>query len=104
MSEAGIRLGPLHVAWSRPFQGLRLVFGRGLQSRAVRPLASGLTRSLIAQRSSNWQLPALPHVRFPAGRIFMHPISAPDREKLSKIPLHASMHNAKLTKHSRKTL
>src|SRR3954447_8343565 len=70
MSEAGIRLGPLHVAWSRPLQGLRLVFGRGLQSRAVRPLASGLTRSLTAQRSNNWQLPALPHVR-------------------SKIPIHA---------------
>src|SRR6478609_784694 len=97
MSEAGIRLGPLHVAWSRPLQGLRLVFGRGLQSRAVRPLASGLTRSLTAQRSNNWQLPVLPHVRFPAGRIFM-------RQNLSKIPLHATMPNAKLSKHSRKTV
>src|SRR3954447_3646070 len=104
MSEAGIRLGPLHVAWSRPLQGLRLVFGRGLQSRAVRPLASGLTRSLTAQRRNNWQLLVLPHVRLPAGRIFMRPYLASDREKLSKIPLHASMPNAKLTKHSRKTL
>src|SRR3954451_14392461 len=70
LPEAGLRLGPLHVARSRPLQGLRVVVGRGLQSRAVRPLAPGLTRSLSAQRSNNWQLLALPHVRFPAGRIF----------------------------------
>jgi hypothetical protein len=39
----------------------------------------------------------------PEGSSCVH-ISAPDREKLSKIPLHASIPNAKLTKHSRKTL
>ena len=41
--EARLRPGPLHLARARSLQGLRLVLGRGLQPRPLRPPQAKLT-------------------------------------------------------------
>src|SRR3954452_11131041 len=67
---------------------------------------AGLTRSVTARRSNNWQRPALPHARCSvegSSHVFVSPC-APDRAKSGhyhNMPTHP---NAKLSKHSQKTV
>lgn len=52
LPQARSRPGPLHLAWPRSFQDLRLVLGRGLQSRPLPSPQADLNRPGIAVSSA----------------------------------------------------
>src|SRR4051794_1504656 len=61
LPQAGLRLGPLHLARARPLQGLCLVLGGGLQPRCLRSPAIRLTPLRRINEAANWQSPGLPY-------------------------------------------
>ena len=61
LPQAGLRLGPLHLARARPLQGLCLVLGGGLQPRCLRSPAISLTPFRRTNKAASWQSPGLPY-------------------------------------------
>ena len=59
LPQAGLRLGPLHLARARPLQGLCLVLGGGLQPRCLRSPAISLTPLRRINEAANGPSPAL---------------------------------------------
>src|SRR5688572_10549271 len=70
LPQAGLRLGPLHVARARPLQGLWLVLGGGLQPRCLCSPATKLKPLRRSHEAANWQSPALPRARDYADKLF----------------------------------
>src|SRR4051812_27450609 len=70
LPQAGLRLGPLHLARARPLQGLCLVLGGGLQPRCLGSPATKLKPLRRSHEAANWPSPALPRARDYAGKLF----------------------------------
>jgi hypothetical protein len=75
LPEARLRPGPLHLARARPLRGLRLVLGRGLQPRALRPSPTSLTPVPVPQRRTDPRR-TIAHAPTPAPRA-ARPASTP---------------------------
>src|SRR4051812_33364067 len=70
LPQAGLRLGPLHLARARPLQGLCLVLGGGLKTRFLRSSATKLKPPRRSHETAKWPAPALSRARDYAGKLF----------------------------------
>src|SRR4051794_20871242 len=70
LPQAGLRLGPLHLARARPLQGLCLVLGGGRQPRCFRSPGTKLKPLRRSHEAATWPSPALPRARDYAGKLF----------------------------------